>query len=145
MERSQSWPAEITPDKAGRFLVTFPDLPEALTDGASLEEALEEAADCLEEALAGRINRDEFVPKSSRVKRGQHKIFLDPHFMLKVLLYIQWKAANITKSELANRMGVKEGEVRRLLDPRYGSKLPQMEKAFVALGTRITVSLEKVA
>jgi len=144
MERLQSWPAKITPDKAGRFLVTFPDLPEALTDGASLEEALNEAADCLEEALAGRINRGEVIPKPDRIKRGQHEITLDPRFMLKVLLYTQWKAANITKSELSNRMGVKEGEVRRLLDPRYGSKLPQMEKAFAALGTRITVSLEKV-
>jgi antitoxin HicB len=45
----------------------------------------------------------------------------------------------------AARMGVREGEVRRLLDPRYGSKLPQMEKAFGVLGYRIRIGLEEVA
>ncbi|MEX2523970.1 MAG: type II toxin-antitoxin system HicB family antitoxin [Gammaproteobacteria bacterium] len=145
MTHSPIWPAEIRPDDEGRYLVTFPDLPEALTDGATLGEAWDEAADCLEEALAGRINRDEEIPVPGKIKRGQYKVFLDPQFMLKVLLYVHWRAANITKTELAGRMQVRESEVRRLLDPHYGSKLPQMEKAFAALGARITVSLEKVA
>jgi hypothetical protein len=47
-----TYPARIKADPAGRFLVTFRDLPEALTDGASLAEARREAADCLATAIA---------------------------------------------------------------------------------------------
>ena len=51
------YPALLTADeKDGGFVVTFPDLPEAITQGNSWEEALHEAADCLEEAIALRID-----------------------------------------------------------------------------------------
>ena len=42
-----SFPVELEPDEAGRLVVHFLDLPEALTDGADMAEALAEAADCL--------------------------------------------------------------------------------------------------
>ena len=47
------FPARLEPDEEGRLVVHFPDLPEALTDGADEAEALAEAADYLSEALAG--------------------------------------------------------------------------------------------
>jgi predicted RNase H-like HicB family nuclease len=37
-------------------LVTFPDVPEAVTDGADPDEALREAQDALIAALGGYIN-----------------------------------------------------------------------------------------
>ena len=40
---------------ARSVLVRFPDFPEALTEGADEHDALVQAADCLEEAIAGRI------------------------------------------------------------------------------------------
>jgi hypothetical protein len=40
-----SYPARLDPED-GRLVVHFPDLPEALTDGADKVEALREAADC---------------------------------------------------------------------------------------------------
>ncbi|NEO96746.1 MAG: type II toxin-antitoxin system HicB family antitoxin [Moorea sp. SIO3G5] len=47
-----SFPATFTPDESdGGFVVTFQDLPEAITQGDSMEQALAEAADCLEEAM----------------------------------------------------------------------------------------------
>ena len=46
-----TYPANIKPDEGGFFLVTFPDISFASTDGESLEEALSEAEDCLDEAI----------------------------------------------------------------------------------------------
>ncbi len=50
------YPATLTPDtKDGGFVVTFVDVPEAITQGDDRTDALREATDCLEEAIANRI------------------------------------------------------------------------------------------
>lgn len=41
--------------------------------------------------------------------------------------------------ELARRLNCDEKEVRRLLDPRHGSKLSRMENAMRALGRKLVV------
>jgi predicted RNase H-like HicB family nuclease len=51
-----AYPARFVADTTdGGFVVTFVDLPEAITQGDDLEDALHQAADCLEEAIAGRL------------------------------------------------------------------------------------------
>jgi predicted RNase H-like HicB family nuclease len=53
-----AYPASFLSEKNGKgFHVRFPDLPEALTGGSDLDDTHEQAADCLAEALAGRIAR----------------------------------------------------------------------------------------
>jgi predicted RNase H-like HicB family nuclease len=74
-------------DEDGRYVVRFPDLPEALTDGMDEKEALVEAADCLSEALASRIVDGEAIPSPSRLDRGQYLISPDPIIALKAALY----------------------------------------------------------
>jgi len=44
--------------------------------------------------------------------------------------------------QLARRLGIDEKEVRRLLDPHYGSKLPRIAQAVEALGRRLVIGLE---
>jgi antitoxin HicB len=53
MERHFEYSAQIEQDAAGFYLVTFPDFPEAATDARSLDAAIAEGVDCLEEAVAG--------------------------------------------------------------------------------------------
>ena len=50
--------------------------------------------------------------------------------------------AGITKVQLAKRLGIDEKEVRRLLDPHYGSKLPRIAQAISTLGRRLVIGLE---
>ena len=38
-----AYPAKLTKGPDGRYLVEFPDLPNALTDGATKQESLEQA------------------------------------------------------------------------------------------------------
>ncbi len=47
-----AFPIQLTPDNDdGGYVVTFRDLPEAITQGDSVSECLTEAVDCLEEAI----------------------------------------------------------------------------------------------
>jgi len=49
----------LTPDEIDSgFVVTFRDLPEAITQGETVEQCLSEASDCLAEAIAARIDEN---------------------------------------------------------------------------------------
>jgi antitoxin HicB len=69
--RSYQYPADCTPAEEGGFVITFPDFPEAITQGETSEQGIEEASDALEEAVIGRINTGEEIPLASDVQRGQ--------------------------------------------------------------------------
>lgn len=139
------FPARVKKDKAGFFLAIFPDFPEAATDGESIEEALFNAADALEEAIAGRINRGESIPQPSPVKNRQYKVPVHAQIAVKAALYMAVKDSGIKNTELAKRLGADEKEVRRLLDPHHRSKLPRLEAALEALGRKLVIGIEAIA
>jgi len=62
--------------------------------------------------------------------------------MAKAALYVAMREAGITKVQLARQLGVDEKEVRRLLDPHYGSKLPRIAEAIQLLGKRLVIGLD---
>jgi len=137
------FPARLAPDEEGRLVVHFPDLPEALTDGADEAEALAEAADCLSEALAGRINRGEDIPPPSRLRRGQHWVSPDPTMALKGALYSALRVRKMTIADLARRVGIDDRKAARLIDPRAASNLTSLEAALSALGYAIAIEVHE--
>ena len=136
------FPARLEPDDGGR-LVGRPDLPEALTDGADEAEALAEAADCLAEALAGRINHGEDIPPPSRLRRGQHWVLPDPTTALKAALYSAMRTRRMTVADLARQLDIDHRQAARLVDPRAASKLTSLEAALSALGYVIAIEVHE--
>lgn len=55
--------AMIEPQNGGGFTVTFPDLPDAITEGDTEEEALYNAAEVLTLTLDGRLAEGEEIPE----------------------------------------------------------------------------------
>src|SRR5947208_10390 len=118
-----SYPATFIREASGRgFHVRFPDLPEALTSGDDLEDTFVQAADCLAEAIAGRIARSDQIPPPSQPKRGQHHIGVPLYLAPKLALYLVMRERGITNTELARRLSVSETVVRRMLNPRHDTK-----------------------
>ena len=142
MLRQFVYPADVERDEAGYFLVTFPDFPEAGTDGETLEEALAEAADCLAEAVAGRIARTENIPKATHKQKGQYAIAIPAQIAAKAALYLTMKDTGIDKSDLAHRLGCDVKEVRRLLDPKRPSEIQRIEEALAAIGQELVVGVQ---
>jgi len=138
------YPAALTPDeKDGGFVVTFVDFPEAITQGEEVAEALGEAADCLEEAVANRMAMELSLPTASKVKKGQYAIPLPALTAAKAALYLAVRDTCITKVELAKCLQCDEKEVRRLLDIRHPSKLSRLEAALAALGRQLIVGVQQ--
>jgi len=138
-----TYPVRLKPDESGRLIVHFLDLPEALTDGADETEALTEAADCLSEALAGRVNRHENIPTPSPLRRGLYAVEPEPTIALKVALYEALRARRMTVAHLARILGVAEREAARLLDPRIHTRLATLETALSALGYQIGIEIRE--
>ena len=141
-----TYPASFLPEENGEgFHVRFPDLSEALTGGADLADTYEQAADCLAEALAGRIVRGEEIPTPSKVKRGQYPVSVPLYLAPKLALYLAMRNARMRNTELAKRLGISETVVRRMLDPKHNTKPEKIQAALASLGTRIVVSFEDAA
>jgi antitoxin HicB len=127
-------------DESGRYVVRFPDLPEALTDGVDETEALVEAADCLSEALASRIVDGDEIPSPSSLDRGQYLISPDPIIALKAALHTALEERGMTTADLADRLGMKDWhQAARLIDPKRPSKLRRLAAALDALGRKIEI------
>lgn len=141
-----TYPASFLPEKGGRgFHVRFPDLPEALTGGSDLDDTREQAADCLAEALAGRIRRGDAIPGPSKAKRGQFSVTVPLHLAPKLALYLAMRERGLRNTQLARRLGVSETVVRRMLDPKHATNPAKIQAALAELGKRIIVSFEDAA
>jgi antitoxin HicB len=139
------YPVTLTPDPDGGFVVTFSNWPEAITQGETRDQALEEAADCLEEAVAARIDDRAEIPLPTSPRAGEPTVAVPIATALKAALYLAMREAGIGTSELARRLDVHEKEARRLLDPRHGSKAASLERALAAVGRRLTVEVQAAA
>jgi len=144
-----AYPVELSRDEDGRYLVQFPDIPEALTDGADQAEALWEAVDCLGTALAGYLLHRESVPQPSPA-RGRPVVAPPTAIAAKAALAEALEGAGphggrMSNTDFAALLDIHEGEVRRLLDPRHASKIGRLEWALASLGKRLVVSVEDAA
>ena len=136
------FPVQLTPDNEdGGYVVTFRDLPEAITQGESISESLREAVDCLEEAIASRINDNREIPQPSILQEGEYLVELPLTMVFKALVYQAFREKEINKTQLARQLNLNEKEIRRILNPRHGTKLSTIERVLTALGKKIEVRM----
>lgn len=138
MNHQFNYPVKLTKQKEGGYLVQFPDLPEAITQGESIEDALHEAMDCLEEAIAHRMSKKLDIPAPSQ-RKGYKYVMLPTTFIAKAALYLAMREKKLNNTSLAKKLECDEKEIRRLIDPHYNSKLPRLEQALQALGKKLEV------
>lgn len=69
---NELYPAIIEYDKsAKRYTVLFSDLPEAITEGETLEEAVFNASEVLTLTLEGRVDEGIEIPRPSKHKNAK--------------------------------------------------------------------------
>ncbi len=133
---------KLTPDRKDRgFVVTCRDLPEAITQGNTMEEALTEAEGALQAAIEGRIEDGLDIPAPSRPRRGERLVATPITTALKAAVTMAMRDEGISKTELARRMHVNEKEARRMLDARHPTKVPTLERALAVLGRRAEIAV----
>ena len=133
-----TYPVMLTPDEVdGGYVVTCRDVPEVVTQGETIEGAISEAEGALEAAIEMRVEDAMNIPVPSAKRRGEHLARLPVGTAMKAALYVSMREQNVSKAELARRLGLDEKEARRMLDPKHVTKVPALERALHALGKRI--------
>lgn len=132
------YPVNIEPvvDEGG-FFVSFPDIPEALTQGETLEEALEMGKDALETALEFYFEDERTVPFPSKPEPGQSVIELSPSLWAKVLLLNEMVLQHVRPADLARRLSVRPQDVTRLMQLKHPTKIDTISSAFRAMGKKL--------
>lgn len=141
MERFE-YAVKLAAAEEGGVVVTCRDLPQLVTQGEDEADAIKEAADAMDEVFAAYMLQGMTFPAPTKAKRGERLVAPPAETVAKAALYVAMREAGITKVQLAKKLGVDEKEVRRLLDPHYGSKLPRIAQAIDALGHRLVIGLE---
>jgi len=131
------YPVNLTPDSGG-YVVSFPDVPEALTQGDTREEALSSALDALVTAFEFYFEDNERVPEPGDVTGDFVEV--PASVTAKIILLNSYIGSGLTQVELANRMGIKKQEVTRLFDLKHSTKIDTIQKALSALGRQLEIS-----
>ncbi len=84
-------------------------------------------------------------PPSQPKGRKYRMIELPAIVALKTELYIAFKNSGLTKTALAQKLGIPKTTVDRLFDFRNHTRLDRIEAAFAVLGKRLAVLIEDAA
>lgn len=135
-----NYPVTLTHDEAdGGFVVTFADIPEAISQGETVAEAMEAARAALETALDFYFDDKRAVPAPSKAASGQAVIGLNASLSAKVLLLNEMIYQNIRPAELARRLGTRPQDVNRLTNLRHTTRIDSIAAALEAMGKQMDI------
>ena len=111
------YPAQLRRAGPDEVVVSFRDLPECLTSGADEAEALSEAQDALEEAVAGRIDDGEPIPTPSLLLPGERTVAVPSEMAAKVARALTLGTSCMTRVALVDLL--KRGFFPKELPPPF--------------------------
>ena len=128
-----AYPATLETDEDGRTVVTFRDFAGAHTDGATHDEALWEARDCLREAVMARLRETGGIPAPSQPGPDDEVVPVPLRAAAKAALIAAAKARGVGPRALARQLGCDAKEAHRLLSPEEPSKADRLDDALAAI------------
>lgn len=116
----------------------FPDIPEAMTGGATREEALGLAQDALVTAFEFYFEDRREIPAPS--SQGEAFVEVPASVAAKVLLLNEVVKRGVSNAELARMIDCRPQEITRVFDLRHATKIDTIQKALAALGKTLELS-----
>jgi antitoxin HicB len=123
------------------YIAQSSDVPEALTQGQTLDEVISRAQEALALALSFYVEAGEVIPQPSKTIKNQELVPLHVNEAAKLVLYESLKEKGMSKAELARQLGIQHNQVYRLLDLKISSHFSTLERALNLLGKRVGLFL----
>lgn len=133
------YPAIFSKDQDGGFVVTFRDIPEAITQGDTEEEAMAMAEDVLLGTIDWYLDQKKAIPAPSKGRLGDRLVELPVSVTAKVMLLNEMLAQKVRPVDLSRKMGVRAQDITRILNLRHNTKIDTVSAAFKALGKSIEI------
>jgi antitoxin HicB len=127
----------------GWWLVHFPSIPEALTEGETKAEARANATDSVVTALAGYVKAGRPIPRDAERRSDGQRVVLPSLVTAKLAVYEAMRGRQWSRLRLANELGVPENSVRRLLDRRHNSRIQALDEALAKMDAELSLDLPK--
>jgi antitoxin HicB len=137
------YPARFEPDPTGGYVITFRDLPEAITQGDTEAEAQSMAEDALITSMDFYFEDRRRVPLPSKPLPGESLIPLPLSVAAKVLLLNEMIKQRVRPADLARQMKIAPQEVNRIIDLHHNTKIDRVAEAFASLGKRFELNAAK--
>lgn len=138
-----SYPIDFTLDDNDTVMVSFPDVPGALSFGDDEDEAAANAQDALETIFSALIGDRKDIPKASPA-RGRRVVTPTLLGSLKLTVYSAMRTRGWRKADLARAMGLNPRQIDRLLDLRHASTVAQLDQALAVCGKRAEVGVREL-
>ena len=139
--RTYEYPVLFARAPEGGWVITCRALAEAISQAEENEDRIEVAAGCIQAALEARMEDGEALPLPGKTRAREVLVAPPIDTIAKAALYEAMRESKVSKSDLARRLNVDEKEVRRMLDPGHGSKIPRIAEALNSLGKRLHLSV----
>jgi antitoxin HicB len=138
-----AFPCDIKPDDSEGgwgYVVSFPDIPFAHTGGKTFKESIILAEDCMVVALSVYVDRERDLPAPSPYQEGQELLTVQPVIAAQLDLYAAMREQGISRSDLAERLGVSSDDADRLLSLDYHTPIARVAQALRAVGCELTAT-----
>jgi antitoxin HicB len=135
-----SYPARLTPQVEGGFLVEFIDLADTFTEGQTQEEALFNASEVLSGMLAWHLDENHDIPAPSLGLQDAY--YVAPDAKTQAVLLLRYARAGRSLADLARALETSWPQAKRLEDPRHWPSLKTLDRAARVLGKRLVLSME---
>lgn len=135
-----AYPAKVVED-GGAFVVSFRDVPEAITQVEKREEIVKAGISVLQDAAIGIYMEDHRpFPLASKPRKGEVLVELPLSFAAKIALYNTMIERRYRQADLAKLLDVPTSEVARLVNPNKRIKIDTLCAAVQAMGGSLSLS-----
>lgn len=127
--------------KEGGYTITFPDIPEAISEAENYEEAVFNATEVLGLCLDMRMESNEPLPEPSETQGG---VWITPYAPVQVAVVLKQirEEQGKTLSDMARLLNTSWPAAQRLESANANPTLKQLDKAAAAVGKRLVLTFE---
>ena len=133
--------AKFEPAEEGGFVITFPDIPEAISEADDKSSALFNASEVLDLCLTERLTSGEGLPSPSKLSDG---IWIEPSALIQAAILVRKTREKEGKNlaDLARALKTSWAAAQKLETPANNPTLRQLERTAAVLGKRLVVSFD---
>jgi antitoxin HicB len=128
----------------GWWLLRFPGVPEALTEGETEEEARANALDCIISAIEGYMKAYRPLPREFSGHSGPDRAVFPSLVTAKLHVYETMRNLGWSKARLSKELRIPENSVRRLLDLHHSSQMQIIDDALAVMKTDLPIELPNI-